>query len=337
MLIIRNLSKSFDDVRAVSDAGFAVNAGEIVALIGPSGCGKTTLLRMIAGFEQPDAGAILLDDQPVTDVPPEQRDIGIVFQDYALFPHLSVIDNITFAMIKTAKAERPARALRLLSMLGLNGLERRFPSALSGGQQQRVALARSLAAEPRLLLLDEPFSNLDAALRQNTRREIRAILKATGLAVVFVTHDQEEALSFADRICLMRAGQVEQFGTPTELYDRPANAFAATFLGRTNLLRAEAHGTRATTPLGEIALDGEAHGAVLLSLRPEHLALAPAEVDKDAAVIAYREFKGHDITYWVQAGGASFQVDTDYTHRYHPGARVTLTQRGKAVVLEGGE
>lgn len=333
LLTVEGLSKSFGKVMAVSDARFTVNEGEIVALIGPSGCGKTTLLRMIAGFEQPDCGTVLLQGQDINAIPPEKRDIGIVFQDYALFPHLRVLDNITFAMLKTPKREKKERALRLMSMLGLNGLEKRFPDQLSGGQQQRVALARSLAAEPRLLLLDEPFSNLDVALRQTTRREIRAILKATGLGVVFVTHDQEEALSFADRICIMRSGRIEQLGSPMHLYDNPESAFVATFLGRTNLITAQADGYQAMTPIGKIDLNIEAHGEVLVSLRPEHLDIVLASGEGEAAIVAYREFKGHDITYWVQIGGLSLQVDANYAQRFNPGARVCLSQRGKAIVL----
>ncbi len=334
LLTVNGLSKNFGDVRAVVDAGFTVGKGEIVSLIGPSGCGKTTMLRMIAGFEQADKGEIELSGKAIATLPPEKRDIGIVFQDYALFPHLTVRDNITFAMLKVPKTGKAARATQLIGMLGLAGLEDRFPDQLSGGQQQRVALARSFAAEPRLLLLDEPFSNLDAALRQSTRREIRAILKATGLGVVFVTHDQEEALSFADKICVMRDGHIEQFGPPMQLYDRPASAFVATFLGRTNLLRAQAEGRYAVTPFGQIELDREAQGEALLSLRPEHLVLEPATNGLNDAVVAYREFKGHDITYWVQIGGVSVQVDTDYKQRFNPGVRVSLVQREKAVVLK---
>jgi ABC-type spermidine/putrescine transport systems, ATPase components len=333
LLKVTDISKTFGNVRAVKNASLDVRKGEIVALIGPSGCGKTTILRMIAGFETPDSGEILLQGNPVTSEPPEKRDIGIVFQDYALFPHLDVIDNVRFAMPKVSKTERDERAAQMLSMLGLSGFENRFPDQLSGGQQQRVALARSFAASPRLLLLDEPFSNLDAALRQNTRREIRAILKSTGIGVVFVTHDQEEALSFADRICVMREGQIEQFGVPMQIYDQPANDFVATFLGRTNLIETVADGRVARTPLGEIELDRDATGPVQLSLRPEHLMLAPVTEGCDAAVVAYREFKGHDITYWVQKGGLTWQVDADYTHRFNPGARVQLIQRDKAVVL----
>ena len=334
LLSVSGLRLAYGDHVVVDGLGFELAAGRIACLLGPSGCGKTTMLRMIAGFEQPDRGDISLAGGSIADLPPERRDIGIVFQDYALFPNLNVLDNVIFAMLKTPKAEKSTQAMRLIAMLGLTGLENRFPDQLSGGQQQRVALARSFAAEPRLLLLDEPFSNLDAALRQNTRREIRAILKSTGLGVVFVTHDQEDALSFADKICVMREGLVEQFGPPMQLYDRPANAFVATFLGRTNLLQARADGSHAQTPFGQVELDGEAQGEVLLSLRPEHIALDTARESDGAAVVAYREFKGHDITYWVQIGGASIQVDTDYRHRFNPGERVTLTQRGKAVVLE---
>ncbi|HET8984742.1 MAG TPA: ABC transporter ATP-binding protein, partial [Trueperaceae bacterium] len=263
---------------AVDDLSLTVLDDEILCLLGPSGCGKTTLLRLIAGFERPDAGSITVAGTRVASqrvwVQPERRRIGFVFQDFALFPHLNVLDNVAFGLGALPRASRRKVAAEVLDLVGLTVFQSRFPHQLSGGQQQRVALARALATEPHLLLLDEPFSNLDAALRGATRDEVRAILKRTSTTAVMVTHDQQEALSFADRIAVMRDGRLEQIGDPVAVYHRPHTAFVAGFLGRTNLLRGTATGTTATTALGQVPLDRSATGRVVLSLRPEHLAFA---------------------------------------------------------------
>ncbi|WAJ30211.1 ABC transporter ATP-binding protein [Antarcticirhabdus aurantiaca] len=335
LLTVRALSKRFGDVQAVAEAGFSVAPGEIFALIGPSGCGKSTTLRMIAGFERPDGGEILLGGRRIEAEPPEKRGVGIVFQDYALFPHLSVLDNVAFALARLPREERHAKARRFIAMVGLEGLDARFPDQLSGGQQQRVALARALCAEPRLILLDEPFSNLDASLRAATRREIRGLLKETGIGAVFVTHDQEEALSFADRLCVMKNGVVQQVGEPERVYYRPCNAFVAGFLGRTNILsgRVAAGASTADTPIGPVALDRPASGEVLLSIRPEHLALEPAAPGCPIARVAEREFKGHDMTLWIECGGSQVQMDTDFTCPFRPGDSVRLVARSAATVL----
>lgn len=334
VLEISGLEKTFEgvDMPAVTGASLHVEPGEIFALIGPSGCGKSTTLRMIAGFETPDHGTIILDGRDITHAGPETRNIGIVFQDYALFPHLSVIDNVAFAIRGKDKKAKRESALSYLDMVGLNGLGDRFPDQLSGGQQQRVALARTLAAGPRLILLDEPFSNLDAALRHVTRREIRDLLKSRGIGAIFVTHDQEEALSFADRVAVMRKGRIEQIGTPEEVYAGPRTAFVARFLGRTNLVAGEADGDKAMTPLGPIPLAAPAFGSVLLSVRPEHLAFE--DDAQGGAVIAARDFKGHDVTYWVKAGSTEYQVDTEFLCPFRPGNTVRLVSRAPAVVVE---
>ncbi len=290
---------------AVRAFDLEVRSGEILCLLGPSGCGKTTLLRLVAGFEAPDEGSVDVGGRRVAGdgvwVQPERRRIGFVFQDFALFPHMSVLDNVAFGL-PGPRGERRERAARVLSLVGLTVFERRYPHQLSGGQQQRVALARALATEPHLLLLDEPFSNLDAALRGATRDEVRAILKRTGTTAVMVTHDQEEALSVADRVAVMRAGQLEQIGTPEEVYLQPRTAFVASFLGRTNLLRGVAHGAKAETPLGTVTLARPATGRVVLSVRPEHVTIEPAagasaEESGARVEVVRREFKGHDITY----------------------------------------
>ncbi len=333
LLEVEGLGKTFPGASepVVVDAGFTVGAGEIFALVGPSGCGKSTTLRMIAGFEPPDTGAVRLDGMDVSRAEPEKRNVGIVFQDYALFPHLTVVDNVAFAIRGTDRKARRKAAIFYLDMVGLTGLGGRFPDQLSGGQQQRVALARTFAARPRLILLDEPFSNLDAALRHNTRREIRDLLRRNGVGAIFVTHDQEEALSFADRIAVMRRGRIEQVGTPEEVYARPRSAFVARFLGRTNLIAGEADGDMADTALGRVPLAEPATGTVLLSLRPEHLVLETAP-DGDA-VIDTRDFKGHDITYWVRVGSHEYQVDTEFSSPHRPGARVRIVPRAPAVVV----
>ncbi len=234
-LSVQALRKRFGPVEAVREVSFAAEAGEILVLVGPSGCGKTTTLRLLAGFDRPDCGRVLVGGRDITPLPPERRGIGFVFQEYALFPHLSVEGNVAFGLRGLARAERRERVGELLAMLGIAELAPRFPHELSAGQQQRVALARALAPRPRLLLLDEPFSALDAALRRDLRAELRNFLKGLGLTAVHVTHDREEALALADVLAVMRAGRVEQVGPPEEVYNRPRTPFVAAFLGRANL------------------------------------------------------------------------------------------------------
>ncbi|MFE3837875.1 ABC transporter ATP-binding protein [Pseudogemmobacter sonorensis] len=339
LLRLRNLSRRFaaDAPPAVDDLSLDIGAGEIVALIGPSGCGKTTTLRLIAGFETPDRGRIELLGRDVAPTPPEARGIGMVFQDYALFPHMTVAENILFG----ARDRSPATVARHLEMVGLSGFGTRYPDELSGGQQQRVALARSFAAGPGLILLDEPFSNLDAALRGATRREIRQLLKASGAAILLVTHDQEEALSFADRLVVMDRGRVMQQGPAREVYDRPANAFVAGFLGRTNLVAALVSGGVARTALGELPLAGRGEGQgaavegpVTLGLRPETIRIrrpAPGEVPTGRILAA--EFKGHDMTYLVRCGEMELQVDSMAAERFDEGSEVCLSMTGAATIL----
>ena len=329
LLSVRGLTRRFtaSGPAAVEGLDLDLRAGEILALIGPSGCGKTTSLRMIAGFETPDAGQITLAGREITALAPERRGIGMVFQDYALFPHMTVAQNVLFG----AADRSPATAQRFLDMVGLGDLGARYPDALSGGQQQRVALARTFAAGPGVILLDEPFSNLDASLRARTRREIRKLLKDSGIGILFVTHDQEEALSFADRIAVMRDGRLVQSGAAQSVYDRPADAFVAGFLGRTNLITAEAKDGICDTPLGPITLEPAAPGAavqgqVRLSLRPETITIAPvAPGGRSQGRITAVEFKGHDLTYWVDCQGTEIQVDAMGGPRLPDGAEVALS------------
>ncbi|WP_043982305.1 ABC transporter ATP-binding protein [Meiothermus taiwanensis] len=344
ILRVQGLSKRFhpDFPPVVENVGFTVEQGEVFALLGPSGCGKTTTLRLIAGFEQPDSGQIWLEGREITRLPPEERGIGFVFQDYALFPHLSVFENVAFGLRRLRGKARQARVLEVLGLVGLTVFKDRKPGELSGGQQQRVALARAIAPGPKLVLLDEPFSSLDAALRQSTRDEVRALLKQAGIGAILVTHDQEEALSFADRLAVMRSGQLEQIGTPEEVYHHPRTPFVAQFLGRTNLIPGEARGLEAETPLGRILLSEEAHGAVLLSLRPEGLGLAMplghlgiSGKQLEGTVLA-REFKGHDMTYRVQLGNRELIVQESPESPFRPGDKVRVLVRARAVVVGRG-
>lgn len=334
-LEVKDLSKRFGSTQAVDHVSFDAERGEIVSLLGPSGCGKSTLLRIIAGFETADSGDILINGQSVSALSPEKRDIGIVFQDYALFPHLRVIENIMFAMKRVPKKERREQAYRYISMVNMNGFEDRYPRQLSGGQQQRVALARSFAAQPRLILLDEPFSNLDTTLRQSTRREIRDLLKSTGTSIIFVTHDQEEALCFSDRLCVIQNGKLEQVGTPAEVYGCPVNTFVASFLGRTNFVRAEAKQGKAFSSLGTIQIENEAkEGSVLLSLRPEQLSMTPCCDRSCPATVIDKEFKGNILTFWVKMGNDIFQIDADRSCPFTKGDLVNIIPSSEGIVVK---
>jgi iron(III) transport system ATP-binding protein len=299
MIRLQRVSKSFGAVRAVAAASIEVGRGEFVALLGPSGCGKTTLLRLIAGFEVPDVGTVRIGEQVVageTWLPPERRRVGMVFQDYALFPHLSVARNVGYGLARQARERRVREALALV---GLAGLGDRFPHELSGGQQQRVALARALAPEPSVVLLDEPWSNIDPMLRGSMRDELAAILRATGVTVLLVTHEQEEAFSLADRVALMRDGSIVQTGAPEEIYYEPATRWAAEFVGAANVLPGRLEGGLVETLVGRFpAPNGDAPGDVDVLVRPELLELA---VDLDGAgEVVCREFRGHDVFYRVR-------------------------------------
>ena len=341
ILSVSKLSKRFtpDAPLVVRDVSFDVRDDEIFAVLGPSGCGKTTMLRCIAGFERASSGTIRMRGRtiegPDAHVPPEQRGVGLVFQDYALFPHLTVLENVKFGLTNVPKKERAEQAREALKMVGLSGFEHRAPHHLSGGQQQRVALARTLAPCPELILLDEPFSNLDALLREGTRQEVRGLLKERGMSAVLVTHDQEEALSFADRVAVMRGGQIELGGTPEEVYYQPRTLFVAQFLGRTNLLLSQASGRHAQTALGEIGLNRDATGTVLVSLRPEHLTLEAGDTEAGpTGTVIERAFKGHDITYRVECEGAEYLVHTHNRMSYQLGDAVSIRPQESAVVLE---
>jgi len=284
-LELRGVSKTYGTVVAVEDLSLEVDAGDMVALLGPSGCGKTTTLRMVAGFVEPTAGAILVRGRDITALPPDRRDMGMVFQSYALFPHMTVRGNVEFGLRwrRLGRAEMVRRVADVLALVGLEGLADRYPRQLSGGQQQRVAVARVLVLEPKLLLFDEPLSNLDAKLRLQMRHEIRRLQKEVGITALFVTHDQEEALTIADKVLVLDRGRVEQYGTAAEVYDEPRTRFVAEFIGTSNLFagRLEDKPPRPFVTAGGLRLAvGPARaaggGEVLLMIRPEKVVLGPA-------------------------------------------------------------
>jgi putative spermidine/putrescine transport system ATP-binding protein len=260
----RNVSRHYGEVRAADDVSFDIGDGEFFALLGPSGSGKTTCLRLIAGFEQPTSGHILIHGKPMEGVPPYERDVNTVFQDYALFPHMSVGENVAYGLMirKVPKAERVRRAEEMLEMVALGGLAGRRPSQLSGGQRQRVALARALINQPSVLLLDEPLGALDLKLREQMQVELKAIQRRVGITFIYVTHDQGEALSMSDRVAVFNKGRPEQIGAPAEVYEHPATAFVAGFVGVSNLLEGTIAATIAGTPRA-------------FSIRPEKIRMMP--------------------------------------------------------------
>ena len=308
-LQLTGLTKTYGDFRAVADVNLDIGEGELVVLLGPSGCGKTTTLRMIAGFVAPTAGEIRLGGNDITRQPPWKRNTGLVFQSYALFPHLSVADNVAFGlrMRKFPQPQIAAKLTEVLRLVRLEPLADRLPRELSGGQQQRVALARALVIEPDILLLDEPLSNLDAKLRHEVRVEIRELQKELGLTTVMVTHDQEEALTMADRLVVMSNGQVQQVGSQRDLYENPANTFVAGFVGRTNFLhgRVETPGVfRSESGLAIRCDEGAAANGQTLAIRPERLSLAAARVDGAdncfPGIVEFASYLGGILEYYVR-------------------------------------
>jgi iron(III) transport system ATP-binding protein len=331
---LRGVSKSFGALQAVREVSLEIERGELMAVLGPSGCGKTTLLRTIAGFERPDAGSVVVGDEVVAGsgrfVPPERRRIGMVFQDYALFPHLTVRANVAFGLAARRRDERDPVTLRTLELVGLQHKADRYPHELSGGERQRVALARAMAPGPALVLLDEPFSSLDASLRAGLRREVELILRDAEATALLVTHDQEEALSLADRLAVMREGRIVQVGAPEEVYLRPASRWAAQFVGEVNVLSGVAHGSGVETELGVFDLRAPASGSVHVAVRPEQLELR-ADHDGNAEVVA-REFRGHDVLYRLRhEAGRVVLVQLPSLELHEVGARVFVRPAASAV------
>ncbi|MGH8902601.1 MAG: ABC transporter ATP-binding protein [Egibacteraceae bacterium] len=298
----RDLVCAYGSVRAVDGVDLDVRRGQLLALLGPSGCGKTTMLRLIAGFERPDAGMVEIEGHAVANdrvwVPPERRRVGMVFQDYALFPHLTVERNVAYGLHDRPQEEAARRVASVLELVGLSGLEQRYSHQLSGGQQQRVALARALAPRPAVILLDEPFSNLDAALRAQVRADVKRILAYTHTTAVFVTHDQEEAFAIADEVAVMRDGRIAQRAGPEELYRAPADRGVAGFVGDAAFLPGQSLGNHVDTELGRLRLAHPCDGPVEVVVRPEVVRLMRS--DDGRAIVLDREFYGHDQMLVVQ-------------------------------------
>jgi len=340
-----------DAVVALDGLDLVVEAGELVAVLGPSGCGKSTLLRVIAGFERPDAGSVVVGGRavagPATFVAPERRRVGIVPQEQALFPHLSVAANVGYGLPRGDG--RATRVAEMLELAGLSGLGRRMPHELSGGQQQRVALARALAPAPSVVLLDEPFANLDAALRVTLRAEVRDILRATGATALIVTHDQEEALSLAGTVAVMRAGRVVQAGSPDQVYRRPADLWVAEFVGDANVVEGRAAGPGTVScALGVLACaSGPDEGAVKVVIRPEQLRLGPlggvpasgvagpsGPLSGVGAVVADRQYFGHDaLVRVVLADGTPVTARTSSAEGAGPGSEVSVSCEGQVLAF----
>jgi iron(III) transport system ATP-binding protein len=328
------VEKRFGRTRAVDGADLEVADGELVALLGPSGSGKTTLLRVLAGFETPDAGLVAIGGRAVAGdgawVEPEHRRIGMVFQDGALFPHLTIEGNVSFG------AARPGRTLECLELVGLAGRARNYPHELSGGERQRIALARALAADPSVVLLDEPFAALDAGLRDSLRQGVRRILKAAGTSALLVTHDQAEALSLADTVAVMRDGRVEQVGTPEEIYERPSSRWLAQFVGEADVLPGTAGGGVVECELGRFGVPAGLAGEVEVVLRPESVAIGvgAAPHGHTEAVVLARSFYGHDQLVDLElASGRQLRSRRLGFPAWHPGDRVRVWIDGPVSAL----
>jgi iron(III) transport system ATP-binding protein len=338
VLELSNVSKQFGEEHAVRDLTLSVHDGELVTLVGPSGCGKTTTLRLIAGLERPDEGAVSIDGSVVAAgdgaefVPPEDRDVGVVFQDFALFPHLTAAENVAFGLEDLPGDRRQERVQDMLDLVGLTDQADASVDALSGGQRQRIALARSLVTEPEILLLDEPFSNLDVALRVEMREEVRRILDETGVTAVSVTHDQEEALSISDRIGVMTAGTLAQVGPPERVFQHPESRFAAEFLGHASFLPGEVGERVVTTPVGTVdrsqvrGLSAAYEGTeVDVLVRPDDIGARPTDGDGNGEVV-YRRYLGPSVLYRIELDtGPTVETMHNHATALELGERVTVT------------
>jgi iron(III) transport system ATP-binding protein len=339
-----NVTKAFGSVVAVSEINFTIEAGTLVTLLGPSGCGKTTTLRLIAGLEMANAGAIFIGGEDVTRLSATDRDVSMVFQSYALFPHMTVLDNVAYGLVVSGmvKTEAHAQGEEGLKLVGLAGYGARLPSELSGGQQQRVAVARALVLEPQVMLFDEPLSNLDAKLRRHMREEIRDLQQNLGLTSVYVTHDQEEALAVSDRIIVMRNAAIAQEGNPHELYEQPANAFVADFIGDSNLVKGEivsVDAGEARVRIGGIeknlACHGLRPGTADVAIRPESIHLKAGAADGGIeGVVLKATYLGNHMEFTVETGiGELFVIDHEIGAMLTKGAAVTVVLKDRGVTL----
>ena len=333
-LKLQNLSKRFKDTFAVREVSLDIKAGEFFSILGPSGCGKTTLLRTIAGFESPTAGKVLLNGKDITHTSPQSRAIGMVFQNYALFPHMTVYQNVAFGLetMKVPKREVRSRVERILDAVQLgHKIDTPVPH-LSGGEQQRVAVARALIVEPAVLLFDEPLSNLDAALRAQTREEIRTLQRKTKITTIYVTHDQSEAMSLSDRIAVMQEGRVEQIGTPSELYESPHSTFVARFLGGANIVKGTITSTKERFRVQSLDLPlrtaSSYSGSVTVAIKPEAITLVPQGSKADCeAVVEAKEYLGFVTNMVINAEGVPLRVSSissDFMTQLVPGSRVSF-------------
>ncbi|HEY2202067.1 MAG TPA: ABC transporter ATP-binding protein [Solirubrobacteraceae bacterium] len=363
VLELRDVRKTFGTTVAVDGVNLSIAPGEVFTLLGPSGCGKSTTLRIVAGLEDLDDGEVLLDDRLIASgargfsLPPERRDLGMVFQSYAIWPHMTVYENVAFPLQLRNMPKRliDAKVENVLDLVGLSGLGSRGATDLSGGQQQRVALARAIVYEPKLLLLDEPLSNLDAKLREYMRIELRTLQQRLGIAVLFVTHDQAEAMVLSDRIAVMRSGHFEQVGSPVALYERPASPFVRDFLGRVLTLEVSMASADSVEVPGEAGVifelppgcsrvaDGAENGSskLVLAWRPENVSIEPDSapgLNRLSATVESAAYLGERIEYGVRtAGGRSMLVVSTRQHRYEPGALVGLRVDTSEATLWAGE
>jgi iron(III) transport system ATP-binding protein len=310
-VVLRDVQKRYGHTVACTDINLEIQKGAFFTFLGPSGCGKTTILRLIAGLIMPDRGSIFLDGADITTLEPEKRKVGMVFQNYALFPFMTVLENVEYGLKvqKKAPADRKAKAATYLAMVGLGGFENRNVSELSGGEQQRVALARSLAIEPRVLLLDEPLSNLDARLRDNMRQELKRLQKSLGITTIFVTHDQTEALTMSDRVAVFNQGACIQTGTPEEIYQTPRDSFVARFVGETNLFPVRFADGQHYLPNNQRIDIGGAESCRYISVRPQNLRLSTRSINCDycfTGIVEERQYNGFSFAYTIQAENLRF-------------------------------
>ncbi len=339
----QNINKKFGSFTALPDLSLTVEPGTLVTLLGPSGCGKTTTLRLLAGLEHPTSGRILIGDKDVTMLPANERDVSMVFQSYALFPHMSSLDNVAYGLESSGMKRKEARekAEEGLALVGLEAMGHRLPAELSGGQQQRVAVARALVLEPQVLLLDEPLSNLDARLRRRVRTEIRELQQRLGFTAVYVTHDQDEALAVSDTIIVMKDGDIAQQGSPRDLYEAPASAFIADFMGEANVLPCEVtniNGNDAIIRIGKLEHRVPSRNAVLgatqLAVRPNAITLEPANDAPFKGQIAHSAYLGDHIEYEVETDhGKLFIVDSQVEQPLPVGTSVAIGFKGRGIAI----